>query len=85
MTAAREWRAERMDAAVPMDAKNAPTGTWKTAQTAVSHSAHTHDRVRERRKTDTDDVNTASHTKFLTLPRPATPDAVLREVGSRRA
>jgi hypothetical protein len=27
-----------MDAAVPADAKNAPTGTWKTAQNAVSHS-----------------------------------------------
>jgi hypothetical protein len=34
-----------MDAAVPMDAQNAPTGTWKTAQNAVSHSAHTHHRV----------------------------------------
>ena len=31
----------RMDAAVPADAQNAPTGTWKTAQSAVSHSAHT--------------------------------------------
>jgi hypothetical protein len=31
-----------MDAAIPVDAKNAPTGIWKTAQTAVSHSAHTH-------------------------------------------
>ena len=26
-----------MDAAIPMDAKNAPTGIWKTAQNAVSH------------------------------------------------
>src|SRR6187549_523598 len=34
----------RMDAAVPMDAKNAPTGTWKTAENTVSHSAHTHRR-----------------------------------------
>ena len=33
-----------MDAAIPVDAKNAPTGIWKTAQTAVSHSAHTHHR-----------------------------------------
>jgi hypothetical protein len=33
-----------MDAAVPVDAKNAPTGTWKTAKTAVSHTAHTHHR-----------------------------------------
>ena len=31
-----------MDAAIPVDAKNAPTGIWKTAQNAVSHSAHTH-------------------------------------------
>jgi len=31
-----------MDAAGPVDAQNAPTGPWKTAQTAVSHSAHTH-------------------------------------------
>ena len=30
-----------VDAAVPVDAKNAPTGTWKTAQTAVFHSVHT--------------------------------------------
>ncbi len=32
----------RMDAAVPVDAQTAPTGTWKTAQPAVSHRAHTH-------------------------------------------
>jgi len=31
----------RMDAAVAVDAQPAPTATWKTAQTAVSHSAHT--------------------------------------------
>src|SRR5262245_1489146 len=30
-----------MDAAIPVDAQNAPTGIWKTAQNAVSHSAHT--------------------------------------------
>ena len=30
----------RMDAAVPVDAQNAPTGTWTTAQNAVSHSVH---------------------------------------------
>lgn len=52
-----------MDAAVPMDAKNAPTGTWKTAEHAVSHSAHPH---RRHRKVDSEN---ASHTKFLTLPR----------------
>lgn len=34
-----------MAAAIPVDAKNAPTGIWKTAQNAVSHSAHTHHRV----------------------------------------
>jgi hypothetical protein len=31
----------RMDAAGPVDAKTASTGPWQTAQTAVSHSAHT--------------------------------------------
>src|SRR5262245_49531545 len=35
----------RMDAAGPMDAQNASTGPWKTAQNAVSHSAHTHQRL----------------------------------------
>jgi hypothetical protein len=30
-----------MDGAIPVDAKNAPTGIWKTAQNAVSHTAHT--------------------------------------------
>jgi hypothetical protein len=30
---------ERMDAAGAVDAKNAPTAPWKTAQHAVSHSA----------------------------------------------
>src|SRR3954471_4135655 len=39
----------RLDAAVAMDAKNAPTATWKTAQNAVSHSAHTHDRYLDKR------------------------------------
>ena len=31
-----------VDAGVPVDAQTATTDTWKTAQTAVSHSAHTH-------------------------------------------
>jgi hypothetical protein len=54
----------RMDAAVAVDAQNAPTATWQTAQTAVSHSAHTHHRL------------TAPHTKSLTLPaRSAAPQA----------
>jgi len=30
-----------MDAAISVDAKSAPTEIWKTAETAVSHSAHT--------------------------------------------
>jgi hypothetical protein len=30
-----------MDAAIPVDAKNAPTRIWKTAHNAVSHRAHT--------------------------------------------
>ena len=34
----------RMDAAGAVDAQNAPTAPWKTAQNAVSHSAHTHHR-----------------------------------------
>jgi hypothetical protein len=33
-----------MDAAGAVDAQNAPTAPWKTAQNAVSHSAHTHHR-----------------------------------------
>jgi len=36
-----DWR---MDAAVSVDAKTAPTETWKTAQNAVFHTAHTHHR-----------------------------------------
>ena len=60
----------RMDAAVPMDAQNAPTGTWNTAQNAVSHSAHTQHRSGGRRKkNESYNVNPASHTKFLTGPR----------------
>ena len=41
--AAFERRTTRpgMDAAIPVDAKSAPTEIWKTAQIAVSHSAHT--------------------------------------------
>ena len=45
-----------MDAAVAMDAKTASTATWKTAQNAVSHSAHPHYSLH------------ALHTKNLTLP-----------------
>ncbi len=32
----------RMDAAGAVDAQNAPTAPWKTAQNAVSHSYHRH-------------------------------------------
>jgi putative transposase len=35
-----ERQAVAMDAAVLVDAQNAPTTTWKTAQNAVSHSDH---------------------------------------------
>jgi hypothetical protein len=49
---------ERMDAAVTVDAQNASTVTWKTAQNAVSHSAHTHHLAVRK---------TALHTEFLTL------------------
>ena len=55
----------RMDAAVPVDAQNAPTATWKTAENAVSHSAHTH-HLYVRREGTKDDH--ASHTKILKLP-----------------
>jgi hypothetical protein len=50
-----------------MDAKNAPTGTWKTAEDAVSHSAHTHHRPGERKPEELA-LNHVPHTKFLTLP-----------------
>ena len=62
----------RMDAAVPVDAENAPTATWKTAQNAVSHTAHTPHRLLSKgKKTENEHyrVNHASHTKILTLPR----------------
>jgi hypothetical protein len=35
-----------------MDAQNAPTGTWKTAQNAVSHTAHTHHRFQGEGRTE---------------------------------
>jgi len=55
-----------MDAAVSVDAQNAPTATWKTAQNAVSHNAHTPHRLSgEPKKHERQDVNHASHTKFL--------------------
>src|SRR5918993_2904487 len=60
-----------MDAAAPADAKNAPTGTWKTAQDAVSHSAHAHYSVVLRRE-ERPCRSSASHTEFLTLPKQVT-------------
>src|SRR5215510_3835094 len=47
---------ERMDAAGAVDAQNAPTAPWKTAQNAVSHSAHTHHRF-TMKKNGTNTVN----------------------------
>jgi hypothetical protein len=41
-----------MDAARAVDAENAPTAPWKTAQNAVSHSAHTHHRFTAKRNED---------------------------------
>lgn len=41
-----------MDGAIPVDAKNAPTGIWKTAQNAVSHTAHTHRLLFMKKKED---------------------------------
>jgi hypothetical protein len=43
----------RMDAAVAVDAQNAPTVTWKTAQNAVSHSAHAHHQRLTHKNSDT--------------------------------
>jgi len=37
-----------MDAVAPADAENAPTETWKTAENAVFHSAHTLRRFQEK-------------------------------------
>ena len=45
--------APRMDVAVAVGAKNASTATWKTAQNAVSHSAHTHRQCVTHKKPDT--------------------------------
>ena len=54
----------RMDAAVTVDAQNAPTATWKTAQHAVSHSAHTHHRL-------THEIpDTSRHALVLSMNRP---------------
>jgi hypothetical protein len=60
----------RMDAAGAVDAQNAPTAPWKTAQNAVSHSAHTHRRFRseEEKKNKSKRRQPALHTKFQTVP-----------------
>jgi hypothetical protein len=63
----------RMDTAVPVDAQNAPTGTWKTAQTAVSHSAHTHHRFTTRKTEETNPAHKISDTPGVTRPRGAGP------------
>src|SRR6266540_2819449 len=60
-------KCERMDAAGAVDAQNAPTVPWKTAQNAVSHSAHPHHRFR-RKKEPNESRQPALHTKFRTVP-----------------
>src|SRR5438093_9924592 len=45
----------------PVDAKTAPTRTWKTAQNAVSHSAHTHHRGIGRQEKKSEAVNRLTH------------------------
>jgi hypothetical protein len=47
-----------------MDAQNAPTGTWKTAQTAVSHSAHTHPRFIEEKDDDEEEQKPTTSNGF---------------------
>jgi hypothetical protein len=61
---------EHMDAAGAVDAQHAPTAPWKTAQNAVSHSAHTHFSLRwiGRQQNADYKVKAASHTKSRTLP-----------------
>ena len=51
-----------MDAAGAVDAQNAPTAPWKTAQNAVSHSAHTQHLFQGRTKIGTNAVNSL-HTR----------------------
>src|SRR5512147_3252122 len=51
----------RMDAAGAVDAQNAPTAPWKTAQTAVSHSAHTHHRWSGERRREPAAGNRLTH------------------------
>jgi len=69
----------RMDAAGAVDAQTAPTAPWKTAQTAVSHSAHTLNRFLGEHEDDH-----ASHTEFLTLPACDSSNANNNLVISRR-
>ena len=51
-TAPRARMNPRMDAAGAVDAQNAPTAPWKTAQHAVSHSAHTDHRFQGEGRTE---------------------------------
>ena len=46
-----------MDAAALWTRSARPQGTWKTAQDAVSHSAHTHHRLLWKEKNDGDSTN----------------------------
>jgi hypothetical protein len=61
-----------MDAAGAVDAQNAPTAPWKTAQTAVSHSAHTHHRLLGGQKTSAATLTRLTHRKPDT-PQRASP------------
>ena len=57
----------RMDAAGAVDAENASTAPWKTAQDAVSHSAHTHHPFKSTEDRDRRPSTRSTH-EFLTLP-----------------
>ena len=57
-----------MDAAGVVGAQNASTAPWKTAQNAVSHSAHTHHRFGAEEKKN-ENREPPLDTKFRTLPR----------------
>jgi hypothetical protein len=56
-----------MDAAGAVDAQNAPTAPWKTAHTAVSHSAHSHQSLTIRRGSV---LVSEGGQKILSLDRP---------------
>ena len=77
-----------MDAAVPADAQNAPTGTWKTAQRAVSHSAHTQDWFEGEERTEPTTSTRPTHeipdTSLSLGPVRKNPSLAKRRVACRR-